>query len=74
MTAWKALLLEGTRGVGAEAGQPGAQSPVDVKTLHAKIGELDLANDFFLDRQSWLAELVLDRAQEGLRVAAEAAT
>jgi transposase len=27
-----------------------------------------------LDRQSWLAELVLDRAQEGLRVAAEAAT
>ena len=28
---------------------------------------------FFLDRQSWLAELVLDRAQEGLRVAAEAA-
>src|SRR3954451_13937939 len=28
---------------------------------------------FFLSRQSWLAELVLDRAQEGLRVATEAA-
>jgi len=26
-----------------------------------------------LRRQSWLAELVLDRAQEGLRVATEAA-
>src|SRR4051812_37350213 len=28
---------------------------------------------FFLSRQSWLAELALDRAQEGLRVATEAA-
>jgi transposase len=32
---------------GAEARiTPGAPPPVDVKTLHAKIGELTLANDF----------------------------
>ena len=47
ITAWKALLLEGAAGVfGAEPDQPGAPPPVDVKTLHAKIGELTLANDF----------------------------
>ena len=48
ITAWKALLLEGAAGVfGAEARtMPGAPPPVDVKTLHAKIGELTLANDF----------------------------
>ena len=47
ITAWKALLLEGAAGVfGSEAKtEPGALA-VDVKTLHAKIGELTLANDF----------------------------
>ncbi len=47
ITAWKALLLEGAAGVfGAEARtEPGAPS-VDIKTLHAKIGALTLANDF----------------------------
>ena len=47
ITAWKALLLEGAAGVfGAEARtEPGAP-PVDIKTLHAKIGELTLTNDF----------------------------
>ena len=47
ITAWKALLLEGAAGVfGSEAKtEPGAP-PVDVKTLHAKIGELTLTNDF----------------------------
>ena len=47
ITAWKALLLEGAAGVfGAEARtEPGAP-PVDIQTLHAKIGELTLANDF----------------------------
>src|SRR5215203_5766980 len=47
ITSWKALLLEGAAGVfGAEAKpEPGAP-PVDVKTLHAKIGELTLTNDF----------------------------
>ena len=45
ITAWKAQLLEGAAGVfGSE---PKADTPaVDVKTLHAKIGELTLTNDF----------------------------
>jgi hypothetical protein len=43
MTAWKAQLLEGAAGVfGSE---PRSAAPaVDVKTLHAKIGELTLTN------------------------------
>ena len=45
ITDWKSRLLEGAAGVfGSEGGrQPPA---VDVKTLHAKIGELTLENDF----------------------------
>ena len=47
ITAWKALLLEGAAGVFGSAARtaPGAP-PIDVKTLHAKIGQLTLANDF----------------------------
>jgi transposase-like protein len=46
ITQWKAQLLDGAAGVfGSE--KAGATSPaVDVKTLHAKIGELTLVNDF----------------------------
>jgi transposase len=47
ITAWKALLLEGAAGVfGSEAKTGPDAPPVDVKTLHAKIGELTLTNDF----------------------------
>jgi transposase-like protein len=43
ITDWKTRLLEGAAGVfGSEARQAPA---VDVKTLHAKIGELTLEND-----------------------------
>jgi transposase-like protein len=44
ITQWKAQLLEGAAGVfGSETrAEPG----VDVKSLHAKIGELTLENDF----------------------------
>jgi transposase len=47
ITQWKAQLLEGAAGVfGAEARpQPGVPT-VDLKSLHAKIGELTLENDF----------------------------
>jgi transposase len=47
ITQWKALLLEGAAGVfGSEArSEPGAPA-VDLKSLHAKIGELTLENDF----------------------------
>jgi len=45
ITAWKAQLLEGAAEVfGSE---PRSAAPaVDVKTLHAKIGELTVTNDF----------------------------
>ena len=45
ITAWKGQLLEGASGVfGSE--KANAAPAVDVKTLHAKIGELTLTNDF----------------------------
>ena len=44
---WKDLLLEGASGVfGDEAKSAPTAPTVDVKTLHAKIGELALENDF----------------------------
>ncbi len=47
ITNWKAQLLEGAAGVfGAGGVSPGASPAVDLKTLHAKIGELALENDF----------------------------
>ena len=47
ITTWKAQLLGGAAGVfGSEPGTASTAPVVDVKTLHAKIGELTLANDF----------------------------
>jgi transposase len=47
VTAWKALLLEGAARVFGSEAKPEPSAPaVDVKTLHAKIGELTLTNDF----------------------------
>ena len=47
VTQWKAQLLEGATGVfGAAAGRGLAAPAVDLKSLHAKIGELTLENDF----------------------------
>ena len=43
---WRAQLLEGASGVFGEAAKAEAAPAVDVKTLHAKIGELTLENDF----------------------------
>ncbi|MGD9851741.1 MAG: IS3 family transposase [Nitrospirales bacterium] len=45
ITQWKTLLLE--RAAGVFEGGESAQAPVDVKSLHAKIGELTLENGFF---------------------------
>ena len=47
ITQWRSQLLEGAAGVfgSAPVGETAGPS-VDVKTLHAKIGELTLANDF----------------------------
>lgn len=58
ITTWKRQLLEGAAGVfGSD--KPGATEPmIDVKSLHAKIGELRLANDFLegaLGKAGWLS-------------------
>lgn len=47
ITQWRSQLLEGAAGVfGSEAKAETAAPTIDVKTLHAKIGELALENDF----------------------------
>jgi len=47
ITQWKSQLLEGAAGVfGGDAKAEPAEASVDVKTLHAKIGQLTLENDF----------------------------
>ena len=43
---WRDQLLEGATGVFGAAAKPDAEPAIDVKTLHAKIGELALENDF----------------------------
>jgi transposase len=46
ITQWRSQLLEGATGV-FEHGRPDVTAPaVDLKSLHAKIGELTLENDF----------------------------
>ena len=46
ITTWKARLLEGAAGVFGQEQSETTTAPVDLKTLHAKIGELALENDF----------------------------
>ena len=46
ITQWRSQLLEGASGVFGATTAPEAAPAVDVKTLHAKIGELTLENDF----------------------------
>jgi transposase len=47
ITQWKAQLQEGAAGVfGSELRADAAAPTVDLKSLHAKIGELALENDF----------------------------
>jgi transposase-like protein len=46
ITQWKGQLQEGAAGVFCEARPEQAAAPVDLKALHAKIGELTLENDF----------------------------
>ena len=46
ITQWRSQLLEGAAGVfGSEAKSEATAPVIDVKTLHAKIGELALEND-----------------------------
>ena len=47
ITTWRSQLLEGAAGVfGLDSATEAAEPAIDVKTLHAKIGELTLVNDF----------------------------
>ncbi len=46
ITTWKAQLQEGAADVFGPSGGGAAQPAIDVKSLHAKIGELTLENDF----------------------------
>ena len=46
ITQWKAQLQESAANVFGPGGQGTAPPAVDVKSLHAKIGELTLENDF----------------------------
>ncbi len=52
IATWKSQLLEGAAGVfGQEKTEP-KEAAVDLKALHAKIGELTLENDFLSDALS----------------------
>ena len=46
ITAWKAQLEGGASGVFGSLSMSPAAPAIDVKSLHAKIGELTLENDF----------------------------
>jgi transposase len=46
ISVWRDQLLEGASDVFGDAGKSEATQAIDVKTLHAKIGELTLENDF----------------------------
>ena len=46
ITQWKGQLLEGAAGVFGHGRVEAVPAPVDLKALHAKIGELALENDF----------------------------
>jgi len=46
ITQWRSQLLEGAADVFGEARAEASAPAVDVKTLHAKIGQLTLENDF----------------------------
>jgi transposase-like protein len=46
ITQWKSQLLEQAAAVFEGGGKLKSEDPVDLKGLHAKIGELTLENDF----------------------------
>jgi len=46
ITTWRSQLLEGAAGVFGQEKTEAKEAAVDMKALHAKIGELTLENDF----------------------------
>ena len=77
ITQWKSQLQEGAAGVFGEA-RPEQVEPVDLKALHAKIGELTLENDFLVPHRRrrrparhetwWQAVLLQSRYVAGTEV------
>nr|WP_155836429.1 IS3 family transposase [Burkholderia sp. AU4i] len=67
IATWKEQLLAGAANVFGQESRP-AEPPVDVKSLHAKIGELTLENGFFRRRahQGGIAErkAMIDRSHK----------
>jgi transposase len=58
ITAWKSQLEASASGIFGPGGGTPATPAVDVKSLHAKIGELTLENDFLegaLTKAGWLS-------------------
>ncbi len=52
IATWRTQLLEGTAGVFGSDSTEAAEPTVDVKTLHARIGELTLVNNFCRERSA----------------------
>jgi len=46
ISTWRTQLLEGAQGVFGGLPAEGAEPAVDIKEMHAKIGQLTLENDF----------------------------
>ena len=62
ITSWKAQLLDGAAGVFGSGVAGAASAPVvDLKVLHAKIGELALENDFLAGALSKAGMLIAKR-------------
>jgi len=58
ITEWKRQLQERAADVFGSAGTAASEPPVDLKVLHAKIGQLTLENDFLegaLTKAGWLS-------------------
>ena len=69
ITQWRGQLLEGATAVFGDGAKADAAPAVDLKVLHAKIGELTLANDFLagaLGKAGLLGErkTMIDRSHE----------
>ena len=62
ITTWRVQLLEGAAGVfGAGPSETSEVPPVDLKVLHAKIGQLALENDFLVGALSKAGMLSVKR-------------
>ena len=46
ISTWRTQLLDGAQGVFGGAPSEGSEPAVDIKEMHAKIGQLTLENDF----------------------------